>query len=100
MKTKRFGDAVVLAAVVRDPVSAATIKTDHDATVDFALYKKYGWKAKPPPPEADPQGTFRKLDELVKTTADGELNARGYVYDENEADVWVSYSVSTDAASY
>jgi hypothetical protein len=99
-ETKRVGVVVVLLALASGPVSAATVKTDHDATVDFSQYKTYGWKAKAPPPEADPDGTFRKLDELVKTTADAELDARGYVHDEGEPDVWMSYVVNANAEAY
>jgi len=97
---KRLVFAVVLLALMSVRVPAATIKTDHNPDVDFSQYKTYGWKAKAPPPEADPEGTFRKLDELIKATADAELDARGYVRAEGEPDFWMSYSAAADSSSY
>ena len=97
---KRLAHNVVVLTLVHGLVSAATIKTDHAPSVNFAQFKTYGWKAKPPPAEADPQGTFHKLDQLIKQTADQELDARGYVHDESKADFWLSYAVVADASSY
>jgi len=97
---KRPVFAVVLLVLISGSVPAATIKTDPSPDVNFSQYKTYGWKAKAPPPEADPDGTFRKLDELVKATADAELDARGYVHDESEPDFWMSYAAAADPSAY
>ncbi len=97
---KRIACMTVCFALATGLASAAKIHTDHNPAVNFSGYKTYSWKAKPPREDADPTGNFRKLHRLVITTANDELNDRGYVQTEEQPDFYMSYSAVADAAAY
>ena len=97
---KQIAYMTVCVTLATGIASAATIRTDHNPSVNFSPYKTYAWKAKEPSADTDPTGNFRKLHRLVLETADDELKDRGYIFTEENPDFYMTYSAVADASMF
>ncbi|OZI71126.1 hypothetical protein CAL22_14755 [Bordetella genomosp. 12] len=83
------GVAVALAGCASKPI----VRSDYDHKVDFAQYHSYGFLS---PLGTDKAGYSSLLTERLKSAVRGEMQRRGYVYDETQPDLQVNFSAKLE----
>jgi hypothetical protein len=80
---------VALAGGLAACASKPTVRSDYDHKVDFSQYRSYGFM---PGLGTDRAGYSSLLTERLKTAVRGEMQRRGYVYDDKQPDLQINFS--------
>ena len=67
------------------------VETDYDKSVDFARYKRYAWGANDLLTRQHPEDEA-KIAKTLSESIDRQMQAKGYVLDEQSPDLRITYS--------
>ena len=95
MGTFRIATRVLLLAAVALLAACATgprITAEADPQADFSRYRSFAFFS---PLAIEPQGYSSAATERMKAAARAQMESRGYVYSEDDPDLWVNINAYT-----